>query len=141
MSAAGKFVTEEAGRLPAPQADGRSGTAPAPPVAHGAPAQAPPALQEATPEYDRNPPPEYPRRARQLGIEGTVVLEVRVNPTGGAEEVKIAASSGNSLLDQSALRSVAAWRFKPARRGDLPVAAWVQVPIRYTLKPSGGSPP
>jgi len=63
------------------------------------------------------------------------VLNVRINQKGGVEDVKIVVSSGYSLLDQSALRSVKAWLFKPGRRGDQPVAAWVQVPVRYTLEP------
>jgi protein TonB len=76
-----------------------------------------------------------------LGYEGTVLLNVRVNPNGLVEDVKIAVSSGHSLLDQSALLSVKTWRFKPARRGDQPVAAWVRVPVRYTLEPPGGRIP
>ncbi len=95
-----------------------------------------PALQEATPDYDRNPSPEYPRRARQLGFEGIVLLHVWVNPDGGVDDAKIAASSGYAMLDDSALRAVKGWMFKPARRGDQPVAALVQVPIRFTLNPT-----
>jgi periplasmic protein TonB len=95
-----------------------------------------PVLQTATPDYDRNPSPDYPRRARQLGFEGTVLLDVKVNENGGVEEVNIAASSGYALLDEAAQRAVNAWVFKPARRGDQPVAAWVQVPVRFALSPS-----
>jgi len=125
---------DEGSPLPAQAVDGRFPIASAPSAASGQPAT-PPVLQEATPEYDKNPVPEYPRRARQLGFEGTVVLNVRINQKGGVEDVKIVVSSGYSLLDQSALRSVKAWLFKPGRRGDQPVAAWVQVPVRYTLAP------
>jgi protein TonB len=127
-------LPDEGSPLPSQAADGRLPIAAEPSAASQQPA-APPVLREATPEYDENPAPEYPRRARQLGFEGTVVLNVMINPKGGVEDVKIAVSSGYSLLDQSALRSVKAWRFKPARRGDQPVAAWVQVPVRYTLEP------
>ncbi len=76
-----------------------------------------------------------------MGYEGTVLLNVRVNPNGGVEEVKIAVSSGHSLLDESAMLSVKTWRFKPARRGDQPVAAWVRVPVRYTLEPPADRTP
>ncbi|MFO7706845.1 MAG: TonB family protein [Desulfobacterales bacterium] len=94
-----------------------------------------PLLQEATPDYDRSPPPEYPLRARQLGFEGTVLLNVKIDSNGGVEETAIAASSGYAMLDDSALRAVKSWVFKPARRGDRPVAAWVQVPVRFALNP------
>jgi protein TonB len=133
-------LPDEGNPLPAPAADGGSPGAAAPSAASRQPAT-PPVLQEATPEYDKNPAPEYPMRARQLGFEGTVVLNVRINQKGGVEDVKIAVSSGYSLLDQSALRSVKSWLFKPARRGDQPVAARVQVPVRYTLDPSGARLP
>jgi protein TonB len=133
-------VPDEGSPLPAQAADGRLPIASAPSAASRQPAT-PPVLQEATPEYDKNPAPEYPRRARQLGFEGTVVLNVRINQKGGVEDVKIAVSSGYSLLDQSALRSVKAWLFKPAQRGYQPVAAWVQVPVRYTLEPPGSRMP
>ena len=133
-SSTGESLPEEGNPLPAQAVDGRFPIASAPSAASRQPAT-PPVLQEATPEYDKNPVPEYPRRARQLGFEGTVVLNVRINQKGGVEDVKIVVSSGYSLLDQSALRSVKAWLFKPGRRGDQPVAAWVQVPVRYTLEP------
>lgn len=133
-------LPDESSPLPAQAADGRLPIASAPSAASRQPA-APPVLRETTPEYDQNPAPEYPRRARQLGFEGTVVLNVRINQKGGVEDVKVAVSSGYSLLDQSALRSVKAWRFKPARWGDQPVAAWVQVPVRYTLAPPGSRMP
>jgi periplasmic protein TonB len=133
-------LPDEGRPLPSQAADGRLPIAAEPSAASQQPA-APPVLREATPEYDQNPAPEYPRRARQLGFEGTVVLNVMINQKGGVEDVKIAVSSGYSLLDQSALRSVKAWRFKPARRGDQPVAAWVQVPVRYTLESPGSRMP
>lgn len=95
-----------------------------------------PTLQAATPDYDRNPPPEYPRRARQLGFEGTVLLRVWVNPSGGVDRAEIAASSGYAVLDDSALSAVKGWRFKAARQGGQPVAALVQVPVRFALTSS-----
>jgi protein TonB len=98
-------------------------------------------LQAATPDYDRNPPPEYPRRARQLGFEGTVLLQVWVNSNGGVDHAKIAASSGYAMLDDSALRAVKGWRFTPARQGGQPVAALVQVPVRFTLTSSAADAP
>jgi protein TonB len=133
-------LPDESRPLPAHAADSGSPGASAPSAASRQPAT-PSVLQEATPDYDKNPVPEYPRRARQLGFEGTVVLNVRINQKGGVEDVKIVVSSGYSLLDQSALRSVKAWLFKPGRLGDQPVAAWVQVPVRYTLGPPGSRMP
>ena len=92
-----------------------------------------PVLESAAPDYDRNPSPDYPRRARQLGFEGTVLLDVAVNAGGGVDAVAVAASSGYAILDEAALNAVKKWRFTPARRGGMPVAARVQVPVRFAL--------
>ena len=83
--------------------------------------------------YLSNPAPAYPDVARRLRQEGTVQLRVLVSPSGSASAVSIASSSGVASLDQAALRAVRRWRFKPAQRDGLAVAATVQVPIRFEL--------
>jgi len=83
--------------------------------------------------YLSNPAPAYPDGARRLRQEGTVQLRVLVSPSGSASTVSIANSSGVASLDQAALRAVQRWRFKPAQRDGLAVAATVQVPIRFKL--------
>lgn len=92
-------------------------------------------LQKALPRYGVNPKPPYPEAARRRGYEGTVVLSVRVLKDGSAGYVRIAQSSGYSLLDQSALETVASWKFLPARLGDEPLEMEVQVPVRFQLEP------
>lgn len=83
--------------------------------------------------YLDNPPPDYPLAARRLGLQGAVILRVLVSPAGLPAEIKLAHSSQSPLLDDAALRAVRRWRFVPGRRGDTPVAAWVEVPIRFRL--------
>ncbi len=105
----------------------------APPVA------APPAPVQATqPRFDAdyldNPKPHYPPLSRRMGEQGRVVLRVHVAPDGAAGEVLLHASSGSPRLDESALVTVRRWKFVPARRGAEAVAAWVLVPIAFTLK-------
>ena len=60
------------------------------------------AVTEAKPDYFRNPAPAYPRKARQQGWEGLVVLNVRVNKLGNPESIGIERSSGRSILDEAA---------------------------------------
>lgn len=81
-----------------------------------------------------NPRPAYPLVARELGLEGKVVLRVQVTATGAPERVVIAQTSGAPILDEAALQAVQVWAFVPARRGDVPVAHAVDVPIRFQLK-------
>jgi protein TonB len=84
--------------------------------------------------YLNNPPPAYPAVARRVGQQGKVVLRVLVNASGSPDRVEIRSSSGFDRLDDAALDTVKHWRFVPARQGDTPVAAWVLVPITFTLE-------
>jgi protein TonB len=106
------------------------------PIARPAPAAAP--RPDATPSFDAayldNPRPAYPSVSRIEGEQGTVILRVHVLATGLADRVEIHTSSGHDRLDKAARSAVARWRFVPARSGDQAVAAWVQVPIVYSLQ-------
>jgi protein TonB len=84
--------------------------------------------------YLENPAPAYPPLSRRVGEQGKVMLRVLVNARGTADTVELRSSSGSSRLDDAALESVKHWRFVPARQGDQPVAAWVLVPITFSLK-------
>lgn len=83
--------------------------------------------------YLSNPVPEYPSAARKLKLQGTTIVRVLVNPDGRAEVVQVEKSSGASVLDGAALKAVKKWLFVPARSGNKPVSAWVDVPIRFRL--------
>ncbi len=82
----------------------------------------------------QNPEPSYPPLSRRMGEEGKVTLRVFVTPEGLAGEVQLAKSSSFSRLDQAALATVKQWHFKPAQLGNDKVAAWVLVPIIFTLE-------
>ena len=60
----------------------------------------------------RNPSPNYPRRARRLGLFGEVILRVEVNAKGEVVGIKVHASSRHRILDAAAERAVRKWRFK-----------------------------
>jgi protein TonB len=87
----------------------------------------------ARPLYRKNPPPNYPRRARRKGYEGNVILEVLVDEQGNVMELKLFKSSGYKSLDQSALSSVRKWLFQPGTRNGKAAQMWVRVPIRFKL--------
>jgi len=85
-------------------------------------------------DYLNNPAPEYPPLSRRLREEGKVILRVLVNEQGLPAEVQLKNSSGFKRLDSVALDTVKHWRFVPARRGSEPIAAWVLVPLSFTLR-------
>lgn len=84
--------------------------------------------------YLHNPLPEYPSVARRRGQEGLATLDVLVNAQGQPQEVKLAKSSGYPLLDDAALDAVKRWTFAPAREDGAPIAARVEVPVRFRLE-------
>ena len=102
-------------------------------VAAAAPA-GPPAATAARPLYASNPPPDYPRQARRLGQQGTVLLKALVSATGRVEELEIAESSGVKSLDVAALKAVREWRFEPGRENGRAKAMRVRVPVRFELQ-------
>jgi protein TonB len=80
-----------------------------------------------------NPLPGYPFAARRRGLEGQVVISVRVSPSGAAAQVTVLKSSGHRALDRAALRTIGAWRFVPALRDGHPVESTVEIPVTFRL--------
>jgi protein TonB len=108
---------------------------PAAEAAKSAPSASPPSTPPQPADYLANPKPPYPHLSRRLGEEGTVRLNILVNPDGSVAQLEVAKSSGYPRLDRSAIETVqSSWKFEPARQGGMPVAAWVIVPIQFTLR-------
>jgi protein TonB len=130
-------VTEAPEPTPAPEPVPEVLPPPAP--AAEVPKPAPPLPPAPTPprpaDYLNNPKPPYPSLSKRLGEEGTVRLNILVNPDGSVARLELARSSGHPRLDRSAMDTVqSSWKFEPARQGGKPVAAWVIVPIQFTLR-------
>ena len=81
-----------------------------------------------------NHPPAYPREQWSNGVEGRVILRVRVGSNGNVDRVNIHRTSGVKAFDTAAIKAVKTWRFNPARRGDDAVAYEIAVPIRFRIK-------
>lgn len=84
-----------------------------------------------------NPKPPYPLMARRRGLEGEVLLSVQVRADGRVASVEVKQSSGHPILDRAALKTLSRWRFVPARQGEQPVSASIEVPIRFQLRDAG----
>jgi periplasmic protein TonB len=78
------------------------------------------------------PPVEYPERARELGIQGTLVVELIVGRDGRVESVDII-SSPHPSISAAARKAVAAWRFKPARNKGIAVRMRARKEIEFKL--------
>jgi protein TonB len=113
----------------------------APGTARGAADQGIAAQPDAGPPIVTNPrfrappaPPVYPPRAIEMALTGTAVIRALVGPDGATQEIRLWRSSGTTLLDQAALAAVRRWSFEPARSAGAPIAAWVEVPVRFQMQ-------
>ena len=79
--------------------------------------------------------PEYPDEARQQGIQGQVVLEVRTDPEGAVEDIQLV--SGPPQLAQAAIAAVLQWRFQPRIQNGQPVGVKSRITLDFRL-PTGG---
>ena len=88
-------------------------------------------------------PVEYPQALFARGIEGKVVLRLRVDESGHlvADSTKIAESSGYPALDSAAMSAAVRFRFAPALRNGAPVAATFLQPIHFRHPQAGGTTP
>ena len=131
-STAPEIPTQPAAPPPPPQPQTPPvAAAPAPGPVTAPPPVVPPSFSAA---YLENPPPRYPAMARRLGEQGRVMLRVLVSAAGLADKVELRTSSGSERLDEAAIETVKRWRFVPARQGERSVAAWVLIPINFTLE-------
>ena len=84
-----------------------------------------PADVDVKPEIRTMDPPDYPERAREMGIEGTVLFDVFVDETGRIKELRMT-KGVDPLIDEAATRALRSAVFTPARKNGVPVAVWVR---------------
>ena len=75
--------------------------------------------------------PEYPIVAKQLGIQGSVVLMALVGKDGRVEHVEVI--SGPPLLIQPAKRAVEQWQYRPYLLNREPVEVQTQITVNFVL--------
>jgi TonB family protein len=77
----------------------------------------------------RAPVPVYPAECRARGITGSgIVLATVDTKTGRIIGARMLKSTGNKLLDGSALEALSRWRFKPGA-----TSSQVKIPINFVL--------
>jgi len=81
------------------------------------------------------PPTEdfYPPQFRRLGLQGSVVVQVRVSATGCAEQLGVSESSGFEELDAAALDWAETASFLPGERDGKAIAADKRFKVTFQL--------
>lgn len=77
--------------------------------------------------------PQYPVESMRAAEEGAAVLQVLVDESGRASDVRVARSSGYERLDAAAVSAVSRWKFAPSTQGALAVPAWGELELRFNL--------
>jgi protein TonB len=108
--------------------------APVAPVKAVAATPVPPSSPVFDADYLHNPSPVYPPLSVNAREEGKVLLSVHVEANGQPSSVEVLKSSGFDRLDKSAVNAVRRWKFTPAKLAGEAVAAWVNVPVNFSLK-------
>jgi protein TonB len=97
-------------------------------VAHQA--RTAPLASGSTGEGGDRPRPLYPEMARQMGIQGTVLLLFTVDDVGAVTSVSIKQSSGSPLLDRAAEQCVKRRWIQPPKNG----GHLFEVPVAFKLQ-------
>jgi protein TonB len=79
-----------------------------------------------------SPHPSYPDLAKRSGIQGMVVLQVRVTKDGRVEVLKLI--QGEPVLADSAIATVKQWRAKPVWSNGKPMEVISTVTFNFQLQ-------
>ncbi len=84
------------------------------------------------PRFLRKVMPVYPRKAKSLNKEGTVILKLAIDEHGDLKNAEVLQCAGFGF-DEEALRAVRESRFLPAVDGGKPVPCRAILPVRFVL--------
>lgn len=79
----------------------------------------------------RSVTPDYPTLARQMRVQGSVVLQAVVGRDGMIEDLQIV--SGPPILAGAAREAVKQWHFKPHYLGAEPVETQAKITVNFTI--------
>jgi TonB family protein len=84
------------------------------------------------PKLKRRVEPIYPMQAKQLRIEGPVVLRAEINQDGTVGKVGVL--NGSPLLAKAAIEAVRKWQYTPSELNHRPVASTADVTVVFKLQ-------
>jgi protein TonB len=76
--------------------------------------------------------PQYPIVAKQLRIQGAVVVKAVISREGTIEQAQV--MSGQSLLAPAALAAIRQWRYRPYLLNGDPVEVETQITVNFVLQ-------
>lgn len=76
----------------------------------------------------------YPEAAYKAGVEGTTILQAKLDENGDVVKVAVLRSSGNDELDAAAITALKKTKFKPAYQKEKPVAVYISIPMNFKIE-------
>lgn len=89
--------------------------------------------------YDRKPRalfaprPPYPAEARSRGVEGMVVVRLRIDTKGRVVSSHVVGGEATDMFADTTLATVERWRFRPCGRDGRDVACEVEMPVVFQM--------
>jgi protein TonB len=77
--------------------------------------------------------PEYPDRALNERVSGSVTVQYVVDKKGYTKDVQVVESSPPGVFDRAATSAISRWRYRPAKYDGAPVEVPVRTRIRFEL--------
>jgi protein TonB len=75
--------------------------------------------------------PSYPLLAKQMKVQGAVILEALISKTGSIQDIQVL--SGPAILSEAAREAVRQWRFKPYLQSGQPVDSEARITVNFTI--------
>lgn len=75
--------------------------------------------------------PSYPMLARQMKVQGSVILQALIGTDGLIQDLHVL--SGPTILSSAAQEAVKQWRFKPYLQNGQPVETEAKITVNFTI--------
>lgn len=75
--------------------------------------------------------PSYPMLARQMKVQGAVILQALISTDGSIQDLQVL--SGPAILASAAQEAVRQWRFKPYLQNGVPVETEAKITVNFTI--------
>jgi periplasmic protein TonB len=83
------------------------------------------------PKLLRGAQPEFPEKARQQNIGGSVTVQFVIDVNGDTRDVRVVESTPPGIFDRAAVAAVKRYHYQPTVVDGKPVEVPVQIPIRF----------
>ena len=88
---------------------------------------------EIFPEMIKEHKAEYPRLAKQAGLEGLVWVKALVDENGNVLDAIVGKTSGVTSLDEAAVKAAYENKYKPGIQNGRPIKVWVTYKVEFNL--------